>query len=195
MNDAASCRCRRCPPRLRRLARGGARSQGLPLPSRFTFWEPGGCAGPRSPRGAASSTRPLPALPPPRWAAPPAELRGRSPPRGPRSRWGGRGARRARPSFPPVPPPARGFGDRGASSAETGLAEERGRRSAPGRFCKTAVTTLCPGCGWGKGRVGLGKWEPRAGLSFDHPPPLAFRAPVFSISHDVLTGQPSHSLI
>lgn len=120
MNGAARCCRRPCQPGPRRVARGGARSQGLPHPPRFTLWEPGGGAGPRKPPppGAASSARPLPALPPPRWAARPEGLRGRSPPRGPRSRGGGRRARRSRPSFArcpflPVGLEAEGNGARG----------------------------------------------------------------------------------
>ena len=147
MNGAARCRRRLCQPGPRRVARGGAHTQGLPHPPRFTLWEPGGGAGPRTPPGASSSARPLPALPPPRWAAPPEGLRGRSPPRGPRSRGGGRRAPRSPPSFAPVPLPARGFGDRGEWSAGTGRAKEREKRSAPCRFCKIAVTTLYRGVG------------------------------------------------
>lgn len=49
MNGAARCCRRPCQPGPRRVARGGARSQGLPHPPRFTLWEPGGGAGPRTP--------------------------------------------------------------------------------------------------------------------------------------------------
>lgn len=57
-------------------------------------------------------------------------------------------------AFPPCPFLPVGLGTQGPSSG-TGLVEELEKRSAPGRFCKIAVTTFCPGCGWGKGRIGL----------------------------------------
>lgn len=127
---------------------------GPPLLPRFTRWDRGGGAGPRNPLGAACSAQPLPALPPSRWAAPPKGTWGRSPRRGPRCGRGGR-----RPGAPGSPFPPRPFlpVDLGTEWIERGdsLAEEREKRSAPCRFCKIAVTTLCPGCGWEKGRIGL----------------------------------------
>lgn len=127
---------------------------GPPLLPRFTRWDRGGGAGPRTPLGEACSARPLPALPPSRWAAPPKETRGWSPLRGPRCGRGGR-----EPGAPGCPFPPRPFlpVDLGTEWIERGdsLAEEREKRSGPCRFCKIAVTTLCPGCGWGKGRIGL----------------------------------------
>lgn len=64
----------------------------------------------------------------------------------------------------------------GASRAQGRAWQRNEKREAlsPCRLCKIAVTTLCPGCGWGKGRLGLRKWEPRSGLATDHPPPLPF---------------------
>lgn len=77
MNGAARCcrqQCHSSPSRLRGVGPGEA---GPPLYPGFTLWDPGGGPGPRSRRGVGFSVLLLAALPPPLWAAPPKEMRGR----------------------------------------------------------------------------------------------------------------------
>lgn len=88
MNGAARCCRRQChssPSGLRGVGPGEA---GPPLYPGFTLWDPGRGLRPGSRRGVDLSVLLFAALPPPLWAAPPKEMRGRSPPRGSRARWG-----------------------------------------------------------------------------------------------------------
>lgn len=63
MNGAARCCRGLCQSQPRRVARGGAGSQGLPRPPRFILWEPG--AGPRKPSPTPGSREQLPTGTPP----------------------------------------------------------------------------------------------------------------------------------
>lgn len=110
--------------------------------------------GTEDPPGAASSALPLPALPPPRWAAPREEKYGAVASRRSSPWWWSPSPAHLAFLFLRAPSCLWAWGLRGPS-AETGLAEDREKRSASCRFCKIAVTTLCPGCGWGRGRIGL----------------------------------------
>lgn len=136
MNGAARCCRRPCQPGPRRVARGGARSQGLPHPPRFTLWEPGGGAGPRNPPGSGF----LRATPPgPSPTAVGSAARGAagtvaSP--GPAVAWGWSSSPAQPTLLCPVPLPARRFGGRGEWSAGTGRAKEREKRSAPLGFAR-----------------------------------------------------------
>lgn len=159
MNGAAGCRGRLSvldPP----ASEGwGPVEPGPPSCTRFTLLGPGPGPGPGRRRGAGIALslprssfllRPLPALPPLRWAAPPEEV----------GTVASRGAAVAvevvavpdPPGFlfSPRPILPAGSGTEGMS-AGTGLAQKREKRSAPCRFCKIAVTTL-PRVWVGKGK-------------------------------------------
>lgn len=109
--------------------------------------------GQRTPYGVG-----FPRPPPPRCAAPGA----RRSPTGPRRR--GAGVAAPAPARPPLrAPPARCWGPEG-SGAGTGLAEDGKREALLVGFARPPGQP-CPGCGWGVGRIGFGKWEAKLGLS------------------------------
>lgn len=103
MNGAARCCRRLCQPGPRRVARGGARSQGLPHPPRCTLWEPGGGAGPRNPGERLPPRHPSRPFPHRGGQRRPRGCGDGLPPRGPRSRGGGLRAPHSRPSFARCP--------------------------------------------------------------------------------------------
>lgn len=187
MNGAARCGRQRCQVLARSGCKGwGPERQGLPGSSVSPSGTRAGAWGrePPAPHGAGFSALPLP--------GPAPAAVGSAAPGGARPRCGGRRAPAPgspsplRPSCPWV------WGPRG-SSAGTGLAGEREKRSAPRRFCKIAVTTP-PGVWVGNGKNRTER-EPKSGLSWGHPPPPPLQLPAFSIAHCVFTGEPSHILI
>lgn len=150
-------RCGRVPPPAvsalaGRGARGGAR-RGRPPASPVSHSGLGGGGGREPPTGWVS-----PALP--RRGALRRGRGGRLPGRAD----AGRGLPRPAPARPPLrAPPARCWGPEG-SGAGTGLAEDEKREALLVGFARPPGQP-CPGCGWGVGRIGFGKWEAKLGLS------------------------------